>query len=890
MVFGIFGVICVLLVGCYHDSDPLVPANEVVFSEVTPVNDGFQDQFQKDPGWVELYNPTSSRVSLEGFSLSDGERSWSFGQVILDPYGYEVVFLSGHDEPLARGATHQTSLLGNPAVSWSDQQNDPPGLSQAGPYLFPELKGELHGKPALSGFVELADNSQTRLGWSNASVTLKLKEGFDFSKKNQLYLQGQVDSGASLELFLVQPELLDNKGWHTTLEGNGQENQEFWVDLPDWGGIPDLNHIKGLRFSSPENQLKRIHFTFTQIMSQQAAIRAHASFKLSPTGGRLVLIHPDGETMDSVNYPVVPTGYSYARSLPGGWFLQKGATPLKANDSPTIAEWSSQTASLPPSGWYESPLVLSMPPSGNHEWRCDTTGAEPHSQSPLYAGEWQLHSTASVRCALFQGGQQTGPLESRTYFLNDECHQLPIVAISSNPKSLFDPDTGLMMPGPQPGSDPHYFGANFWWDKELPIHVEYFTPDRQRGWGSPAGLQIAGNSSRVINKKSVAIGFREKYGNSHIEYPLFPEHPHLKYFKWLVLRNNGNNNPKDYIRDPLMTSLTQGLGLDYQKSTPCIVYFNGRYFGIYDLREKSNEHYFKTNYDLDPEAIDLVKIDGTASSGSAAHFRSLMDWLSSHSLRDSVHWAWISKQIDIDNYTNYIQSEIFFVNQDWPGNNQKFWRDRTAQSPWKWFLFDTDYGFNSLVLFPNINMLTMLTDTTLQLGNSPPASTQLFRALLENSAYQTAFVNRFAVLLATYFSPRTIENRMDQLYSAMESEVERDQKIWKLDPDLMEEQMEVIRDFGAQRAGKLRQELREFFQIKNGPDLTLKSLKGGSIAVHQLVLPHDSVTFQTFQNVPITLTAVPHSQHSFVGWSDGETQNPRTITLSNSMSLTAHFR
>jgi hypothetical protein len=36
------------------------------------------------------------------------------------------------------------------------------------------------------------------------------------------------------------------------------------------------------------------------------------------------------------------------------------------------------------------------------------------------------------------------------------------------------PDTGIYELGPNAGSALPYFGANFWLDKEIPVHVQFF--------------------------------------------------------------------------------------------------------------------------------------------------------------------------------------------------------------------------------------------------------------------------------------------------------------------------------------------------------------------------------------------------------------------------------
>ena len=91
------------------------------------------------------------------------------------------------------------------------------------------------------------------------------------------------------------------------------------------------------------------------------------------------------------------------------------------------------------------------------------------------------------------------------------------------------------------------------------------------------------------NDANMSIFARGEYGTSEIEYPLFKT---LEYdnFQALVLRNSGQDWLKSSIKDISLTSLMEGSGLDYQSYNSSATYINGEYWGMYNLREKRNEH------------------------------------------------------------------------------------------------------------------------------------------------------------------------------------------------------------------------------------------------------------------------------------------------------------
>lgn len=904
----IYSVLLIALVACSSNKGgdnastgpEFVGKAPVIFSEITPVNIGLKDAYDDDPGWIELYNPADTAVQLAGYSLSDRTsalRTWVFGDVTVPAQGRIVVFLSGRDQQSATPARDSIDLIGTSAWGWGDSQNDPAGFSTAAPNAFPDYLGSLQGKTAISGTITLADNSSTDLTWSSASIFLGLTEGssadvVDLSGQDQIVLRGYLDAGVELEVRLAQPDMDDWLGWYATITGSGKADDLYTIDLPESGLIPDLKNIYGLRFANAANQYRTVNFTFTRIYARKRGTDLHASIKLSKSGGSLYLSDSTGALRDSVAYTAVPATLSYARDgLDQNWSLRAPPTPGSVNSQQSYTRQLQAPGDLPASGLYAAPLKITLPApiDTGAVLRCDTTGAAPTVSSPISGGELVLSRTTVLRCANFHASALASPVTLRSYLIDERSPALPVVAIAANPGALFDPDTGIYMPGPHPGADIPYWGANYWWDKEIPVQIDFFEPGAKLAWSSGAGLKIFGNFSRAQDKKSVALVFREQYGQKRLDYPLFPEHPELRQFKWFILRNNGSNNGRDYLRDALMSSLTRGLGIDYQKARPAIVYYNGAYFGIHDIREKSNEYYFETNYGYDPAQIDLVKANGEATAGSNGDYQQVMDWIAAHPLQEDANYQWVRTRLDIDNFTNYVQSEMFFVNKDWPGNNLKRWRSRAPQTLWKWFIYDTDFAFGAVDESPKINMLQFATAEDGPDWPNPPHSTFLLRSLLTNDSYRQAFINRFAVLLATSFAPATVQARIDKMMGNVQSEIPLDQKRWKLSSTRMNAELAEIEAFGAERAGRLQAEIQSFFELSESYPLSLSLEGSGSIQVHGLPIS-SSITWTAYSDIPIRLTAVAAPGSTFVGWENGSTEPERIVSVTEAMNLRASFR
>ena len=77
-------------------------------------------------------------------------------------------------------------------------------------------------------------------------------------------------------------------------------------------------------------------------------------------------------------------------------------------------------------------------------------------------------------------------------------------------------------------------------------------------------------------------------------------------------------------------AILEGSGVDYQRSRQVVVFYNGKYYGIHDMRERFNKHYVETNYGIDANTVTMVKHLGhdiTASNGSIDEYMALLSFV-----------------------------------------------------------------------------------------------------------------------------------------------------------------------------------------------------------------------------------------------------------------------
>lgn len=92
------------------DNDGTMAIGHLVISEVMTANDGaFTDETGQMYDWIELYNGSSSDISLKNYGLSDvnDKVKWLFPDIVIKSKGFLVVYLTGER---AEGAYANFSL------------------------------------------------------------------------------------------------------------------------------------------------------------------------------------------------------------------------------------------------------------------------------------------------------------------------------------------------------------------------------------------------------------------------------------------------------------------------------------------------------------------------------------------------------------------------------------------------------------------------------------------------------------------------------------------------------------------------------------------------------------------------------------------------------------
>jgi hypothetical protein len=373
---------------------------------------------------------------------------------------------------------------------------------------------------------------------------------------------------------------------------------------------------------------------------------------------------------------------------------------------------------------------------------------------------------------VFRDGDLPGHILTRTY-LTGEKHALPIVNITTDPKHLFDHSTGVFADGPGWTPTFPHIGANFWKDWERPIHFAFYDESGRLCVEAGAGIKTFGQYSRAEKQKAVAIHFRKDYGVNRVAYPFFAGNAVSEYGS-LVLRASGQDWNLTHMRDAFMTTaIKDEMTMDYMDARPVVVYINGEYWGLYNLREKINEDYFETRYGVPTDDIDIIKGNSMAVAGGNREYIDFVEGLSAMDTTTAAAYEYIHARMDVDSWMDFWIAETYFVNTD--SGNIKCWKQHGEGNKWRWVIFDLDWALLPATIhdYPISRMIDSRGH-----GVGRMFSTRIARAILKNERIRNEFVERYEHHLDNTFRPDRMIGFLDDYAGRIRAEMPNQIERW----------------------------------------------------------------------------------------------------------------
>lgn len=493
---------------------------------------------------------------------------------------------------------------------------------------------------------------------------------------------------------------------NTSFHYNEDYNFVGWVELYNSGN--DTVDVSNYFFSDSESDIyKWQNRANIQIPPKDFAIfyfdeedkTNHANFKLDSDGGTLILSDQSGHLVDKVTYPKPFRNASYGRIQDGGNKLSHFVTPTLKKTNNNAGTADAQTAapefSLDGGFYTSSQTVKIYAEDGNAKIYYTTDGKEPTINSMQYSSPIQINTTTPLRAIAVVNGEVASDITTATYFIgvNNIPTSIKVVSLVTDRNYVYGDTLGALVVGKRGATVPSNCGAmdrtaNYMNDWDRPCNFELYDENKETMANQEVKISAFGACSRTKAIKSVAVKAGKAVGNNKFDCAIFREKPALKW-KGLVLRNSGNDFGRMLFRDGyIQTVAASGMDLDHQAYEPTVVFMNGEYYAMLGMRERTNKDFVYSNYGLKEEDF-CIEVTSKTGNSSCDDFQQVKNIANNANSADAFNK--IDEIIDVDEFLNYMMTEIYIFNKDWSDNNNKAWK-RNENGKWRWILYDTEYS------------------------------------------------------------------------------------------------------------------------------------------------------------------------------------------------------
>jgi len=478
-------------------------------------------------------------------------------------------------------------------------------------------------------------------------------------------------------------------------------------------------------------------------------------------------------------------------------------------------------------------------------------------------------------------GTNFGPVMTQTYFVMPDIADYDDILFMN---ITLDPDDFT-------GEDGIYAVISddiFAYRPQCDGYMEIFDAEAGTSAAQYVRLTMNGNGSLSFCQKSMRVSVREKdtlLDGGTLSFDLFDgdavdaQGQPITEFKTFVLRNSGNDASRAHFRDALMQRLSASLNACTQAYRPALLFINGEFWGLYNVRERYSTDYFYRHFGILPENLVMLETISPlltdswntpyalneGEEGDEQDFYDLVDYAAAHDMKNPEHFAWVEARMDLDNFTDFFIASCYLANTDWPGNNIKVWRCKNPADPsgmdtrWRWVLSDMDFGIGHSTSADQQMFTHALTEDTV--------CGKLMTRLLRNTAFRLRFADRAAELCNTVYSPENTLPALYEIAAGVEPFLHLNFDRWRGDGGSMttwESHVVSAETFLAQRTRYFMREL----QGKLGVVMDTVTADGdhAAVTVNGIAVTDGASPLYFRDSTKITVTAEAHNGYRVTGF------------------------
>lgn len=710
--------------------------------------------------------------------------------------------------------------------------------------------------------------------------------------------------------FLVEAQVVVNEISAANAGGiaDNYGDYEDWIELYNSGGA--AVDLSGYFLSDDELEPMKWEIPAGTTIAAGGHLLIYASNRDESVGGNLhtsfkitqakqegaVLSDPSGAIVDSYLLTVAnQRNHSRGRSTDGAndWGIFTAPTPGMPNAG-AMGEYMPLEI-VTAAGFYAGSVdvtIQSADPSAAIHYTTD--GTVPTEASPLYTGPINRTQTTVIKARAFNTGSNNPPsfVETNTYLI-DDTHGIYVISVS-----------GDQLPTLLGGSQIEPIG-----------HFELFSSEGELLAEANGDFNEHGNDSWAYPQRGIDYITQDEFGyGNEVNHQIF-ENKDRDGFQRLILKAAASDNyPFEnggaHIRDAYVQSLSQlaDLRMDERTYAPCVLYSNGEYWGVYEIREKVDDTDFTGYYyDQGSGQLDFLKTWGMTwvEYGSDAGWAALRDFILTNDMTDQANYDYVKSEYNTGSLIDYFLLNSYIVSSDWLNWNTGWWRGLNPdgdKKKWRYILWDMDAVFGHYANFTGIPDQSPNADPCDPEQLNDPGGeghVPIWNALLQNEEFFADYINRYADLSTSYFSCEYMLYHLDSLVGLIEPEMQDHVDRWGGSMAEWQSNVQEVRDFIEARCVIINAGYLDCYPQLEGPYnvvLMADPPEGGSIDLPSIEIdtyPYDAVYFG---GIPVDLDANENVGFIFSHWelnnntlAPDEFSEDIVISFTADDTLIAHF-
>ena len=293
----------------------------------------------------------------------------------------------------------------------------------------------------------------------------------------------------------------------------------------------------------------------------------------------------------------------------------------------------------------------------------------------------------------------------------------------------------------------------------------------------------------------------------------------------------------------------------------------------------------------------LLELDGNIIDGTNESYLELRNFITNNSLASGANYEFVKQKLDIDSFIDYQLFQIYIANTDWPGNNSKFWRDRSVNGKWRWILFDTDFGFGWIYGGGsyNHNTLSFALEPNGPGWPNPPWSTLFLRKLIANKSFKDKFINRFSDLSNSFLSTDVVKSKLEMVANKIRDEIPNHINKWgQFSASQWESNINKMNIFADFRITYLNSYFENQFSLPGigKMEIALGSPNSGRVKINGIVPQDYPWKGQYFIGQKIKISPKPNPGYIFSGWNGdvSSSQDTLLVDVSANQYIVANYQ